>query len=226
LVTTPVILSCLFVPGLKSRRQLARWGAATVFKLIGSPVTVDGQIGERSPLPLVVANHSSYLDGMILTAVLPPQYTFLIKREMNSVPIAGFILRRLGSEFVDRASAAQRHRSARRLLEHATHGHAIAVFPEGTFDEQPGLKAFHLGAFRAAHRAGLDVVPVTIRGARQKLPSGALLPAPGPLSVTIGELVSADDANNEHRLMRAAREQILEHLREPDLAPHTMLEPV
>jgi 1-acyl-sn-glycerol-3-phosphate acyltransferase len=224
-VVAPVTAACLLVPGLDRRRDIARWGAATGLRLVGSPVTVTGPPIPGPQMAVVVANHSSYLDGIILTAVLPPQYTFLIKREMSTVPIAGFVLRRLGSEFVDRSSRRQRHRSARRLVEAAMNGNAIAVFPEGTFDARPGLREFHTGAFRAALKAGLNVVPVVIHGARHKLPSGTWLPIPGPLSVEICPPVPSRDYSDERSLMLATRAAILERLGEPDLAEPEPLPP-
>ena len=89
---------------------------------------------------------------------------------MNRVPIAGFILRRLGSAFVDRRHRNDRQRTARALHSLATRGSALGFFPEGTFDKAPGLKPFHLGAFAAAARAKLTVVPVVIYGARGSRP--------------------------------------------------------
>jgi 1-acyl-sn-glycerol-3-phosphate acyltransferase len=154
---------------------------------------------------------------MILTAALPPQFTFLIKGEMARVPIAGFVLRRLGSEFVDRSDSSNRQRSARRLVRAASQGRALAVFPEGTFDEKPGLKSFHMGAFRAAFRAGLPVIPVTITGARAKLPSASWLPRPGPIAVEFRPQINAGDCADQAALMQATRQAILERLGEPDL---------
>lgn len=213
----PVAAACLLLPGLARRRRVARWGAAAVFRLIGSRIEVRGEPPGSGDEAVVVSNHQSYLDGIILTAVLPPHYTFLIKREMVKVPIAGFVLARLGSEFVDRSSGQQRHRSARRLLEAAREGRALAVFPEGTFDERPGLKPFHMGAFRAAFRAGMPVVPVVITGARAKLPADTWLPRPGPLAVEFRPRIESTDCADEATLRRATRDAILHSLGEPDL---------
>jgi 1-acyl-sn-glycerol-3-phosphate acyltransferase len=218
-LVVPVAVGCLFLPGLSRRRSVARWGAAMVLRMIGTGLQVRGEPLSDEAIPIVVANHQSYLDGIILTAVLPPQYTFLIKREMVRVPIAGFVLSRLGSLFVDRSSANQRHRSARKLVEAARLGHALAVFPEGTFDEHPGLKPFHTGAFRAAFSAGLTIVPTVISGARTILPSGCWWPRPGKLVVEFRPGLSARDFASDAELMRAARCSILERLDEPDLAP-------
>ncbi len=216
-VVVPVAAACLLLPGLNRRRAIARWGAATVFKMIGSGIEIRGEPLTENDTAVVVANHQSYLDGIILTAVLPPQYTFLIKGEMSRVPLAGFVLSRLGSQFVDRSSARHRHRSARRLVESAKQGHPLAVFPEGTFDGTPGLKPFRMGAFRAAWRARRPIAPLVISGARRKLPADSWLPRPGPLTVEFRPLVSAREFPDEIGLMKAVRQAILERLEEPDL---------
>jgi 1-acyl-sn-glycerol-3-phosphate acyltransferase len=216
-VALPVLVACLLLPGLSRRRAAASRGAAAVFLLIGSRIRVSGTPPCTDDRAVVIANHQSYLDGIILTAVLPPQYTFLIKREMVTVPIAGLLLKRLGSEFVDRQSADQRHRSARRLLQAAAAGQALAIFPEGTFDATPGLKRFHMGAFRAAWRAGLPILPIAIRGARDKLGSESWLPRRGPLFVDFRPPLPAADYADDTALMLATREAIVARLGEPDL---------
>jgi 1-acyl-sn-glycerol-3-phosphate acyltransferase len=217
-VALPLAVAFLVMPGVLRRRRLARWGARTVLTLIGSPVRVTGQDLEAVRSAVVVANHSSYLDGIILTAALPPRFTFLIKHEMSTVPLVGFMLRRLGSQFVNRDSAQHRHRTVRRLVAAATNGGALAVFPEGTFDAEPGLKRFQLGAFSAARRGDMGVVPLVISGARAKLPAGAALPAPGPLAVHACAPLPAAEFGDARALMRASRAAILDQLGEPDLA--------
>jgi 1-acyl-sn-glycerol-3-phosphate acyltransferase len=218
-VVLPLCVVLAVTPGVERRRRIGRRAAQLVFLLIGSPVRVEGSVIEPHYPCVVVANHASYLDGMILTAALPPGFTYLIKTQMRRVPIAGFILRRLGSAFVDRDDRHDRHRTARALHSLAGRGSALGFFPEGTFDSVPGLKAFHLGAFAAAARAKLPVVPVVIHGARWKLPSGRLLPRPGPLRVHVCEPVRAPAAEPTPRgLMAATRRAMLLCLDEPDLA--------
>jgi 1-acyl-sn-glycerol-3-phosphate acyltransferase len=219
-IVVPLCVVLAVMPGMERRRRTAR-GAARLFLLvIGSPVEVDGSAIARHYPCVVVANHSSYLDGIILTAALPAGFTYLIKRQMRRVPIGGFVLRRLGSAFVDRDDRHDRHRTARAVHALATRGAALGFFPEGTFDKSPGLKAFHLGAFSAAARAKLPVVPVVIHGARSKLPSGQFLPRPGPLRVHICDPVRLPPADpSAHALMAETRRAMLEHLDEPDLAP-------
>jgi 1-acyl-sn-glycerol-3-phosphate acyltransferase len=220
LVVVPTCVVLALTPDVLRRRRVARNAAKLFFLAIGSPVRVEGGPIEPHYPCVVVANHASYLDGIILTAALPAGFTYLIKFEMNRVPIAGFILRRLGSTFVDREDRTDRQRTARALHSLATRGSALGFFPEGTFDESPGLKAFHLGAFAAAARAKLPVVPVVIYGARSKLPAGGLLPRPGPLRVHICDAVRPPaSAASARELMAETRRTMLRHLDEPDLAP-------
>jgi len=216
LCSSTLALVLAVLPGVERRRRAARCASRTFFRLIGSPVSVSGSSPPQEAC-VVVANHSSYLDGMILTAALPPRFTFLIKREMAHVPLAGFILKRLGSKFVDRADAKNRRQTARDLVASAGNGDALALFPEGTFDARPGLKPFHSGAFGAAWRGGLPIVPVVVKGARTKLPSGAMLPRPGPLDVRICRPLASDRFRSAKDLMHATRAAMLEHLGEPDL---------
>jgi 1-acyl-sn-glycerol-3-phosphate acyltransferase len=219
LVVAPMCVVLIVTPGVMRRRRVARAAARLFFLLIGSPVRVAGNPIEPHYPCVVVANHASYLDGIILTAALPGGFTYLIKYEMSRVPIAGFILRRLGSAFVDRHDRHDRQRTARALHSLANRGSALGFFPEGTFDQAPGLKPFHLGAFAAAARARLPVVPVVIYGARWKLPAGGLLPRPGPLRVHVCDAVHAPaDEATARALMAATRRMMLVHLDEPDLA--------
>jgi 1-acyl-sn-glycerol-3-phosphate acyltransferase len=219
LVVAPLCVVLVVTPRVMWRRRIARAAARLFFLTIGSPVRVAGHPIEPHYPCVVVANHASYLDGIILTAALPPGFTYLIKYEMSRVPIAGFILRRLGSAFVDRHDRHDRQRTARVLHSLANRGSALGFFPEGTFDQSPGLKPFHLGAFAAAARARLPVVPVVIYGARWKLPAGGSLPRPGPLRVHVCDAVHApaDDAT-ARALAAATRRMMLVHLDEPDLA--------
>jgi 1-acyl-sn-glycerol-3-phosphate acyltransferase len=216
-VVVPVAAACLLLPGLARRRAIARVGAAATLRMIGSAVEVRGDPLTDQDNAIVIANHQSYLDGIVLTAVLPAKYCFLIKGEMERVPIAGFVLSRLGSHFVDRSNANHRNRSARRLVTAAKQGHALVVFPEGTFDAAPGLKTFRMGAFRAAWLAGREIAPIVISGARAKLPSESWLPRPGPVMVEFCPKISARDYPDEVALMQAARRAILKRLDEPDL---------
>ena len=207
------------VPGLDRRRRITHRLARVALPVLGLRVTVTGLEHLPRDHCIVVANHASYLDGIIMKAILPPRFSFVIKREAASLPLAGFLLKRIGSEFVDRHSEAGRRRDALRVLRVAESGRALVFFPEGTFDAVPGLKRFHIGAFAAAVRGGLPVVPVVIHGARRAMPSGAMLVRPGRIRVEILEAMTVPaSAHAADDLRNGARQLMVERLDEPDHA--------
>jgi 1-acyl-sn-glycerol-3-phosphate acyltransferase len=216
-VTIPTIALMLVTPGQTNRRRLARGAAGLVLRIAAVRPTVIGMANLPVDACVVVANHASYLDGIILTAVLPPRFTFVIKREMTSVPFAHFLLRRLGSQFVDRTDQKRRAADARRIFQKARDRRSLAFFPEGTFQPDPGLRRFHYGAFTVARRAGLPVVPVIIRGSRAILPANRRLPTRSRLEVIIKPAVQSNlEGGSVKELMSTCRRRILDELGEPD----------
>jgi len=214
------LLLLVVLPGVDRRRAAARAAARTFLRLAGMPLSVE--FPERLPPGqcVVVCNHASYLDGIVLTAALPPRFGFVIKREMAGVPFAGALLKRLGSEFVERFDRHRVARDARRVLRNATQGHSLVFFPEGTFTRTPGLLKFHTGAFASATRANCPLVPVVLRGTRRALPPSGALPRPGPLEMELLPPLTPVPARGEHavpELRDRARAAILAALGEPDL---------
>jgi len=214
------LLLLVVLPGTLRRRAVARAGARLFLRLAGLPLTVE--FPERLPAGqcVVVCNHASYLDGIVLTAALPPRFAFVIKREMAAVPFAGALLKRLGSEFVERFDRHRGVRDARRVLRNATHGHSLVFFPEGTFTHTPGLLKFHTGAFVSALRANCPLVPAVLRGTRRALPPSGALPRPGPILLELLPPLMPRTAIGEHavpELRDRARAAMLAALGEPDL---------
>ncbi len=215
------LLPLAVIPTLTGRRKFIQVIGRTVLALMGMPVRVRWY----APLPqpcIVVANHCSYLDGVVLAATLPPRFDFVIKREMNSVPLASFLLQRIGVQFVTRDNRAGSLRDALRVMRSATGGGSLAFFPEGTFHEAPGLLRFHTGAFAAAERSGAPVVPLVIRGTRHCLAPGGFMPRPGRIEIqTLAPLQVTGSLDNAAALRDAARAAILGALDEVDAAGAT-----
>lgn len=208
-----------FVPGLAFREKFVTGAARAAFLLSGVRVRVSGLDKLPPGHCIVVANHASYVDGPLLKGFLPPRFSFVIKGEMRRIPVVHFLLRRSGSRFVERFAAAGSARDARQIVKAAQDGHSLAVFPEGTFVAEPGVGRFRAGAFVAATRGELPVVPVAIAGSRRMMPSGTLLPRPARLSIDVLEPIDPGDPDfADHRqLAREARRRILATLDEPDL---------
>jgi 1-acyl-sn-glycerol-3-phosphate acyltransferase len=222
LVGAIALLLVTLIPGLgiKVRRAIAHYSAQTFFRAAGIRVRVLGEQSLPSTPCVVVANHASYIDGVVLKAFLPARFSFVIKKEVAKVPLAGLLLKRIGSEFVDRFNRHAGGMDARRLIKAADSGQSLAFFPEGTFVERPGVGKFHTGAFAIAARVGLPVVPVALRGTRHILPSGRFLPRLGRIEIEILPPLplGQSDAAAVLTVREQARARIVSALGEPDLA--------
>lgn len=182
LTTCVLVVLC---PGQENRRRIGGAGVRLALRFIGIPFKVRGH--EHLPVGpcIVVANHASYLDGLVLTAALPPRFSFVIKAEAGRVPALGLLLRRMGAAFVTRADAHRASLETRRLIRGITAGASLAIFPEGTFSTRSEMLPFRLGAFVIAARAGAPVVPVAIHGTRHVLPDVCCLPRRGCIRVEL-----------------------------------------
>jgi 1-acyl-sn-glycerol-3-phosphate acyltransferase len=194
-----VLIINLFVPSLRQRRRVAGAFTRAFFRAAGIAVRVDGlDLLPNSPC-VVVANHASYIDGLVAVAALPPDFAFVIKKEMVKVPLAGMLLRRLGSQFVERFD---RHRGAsdtRRVWRLAATGQSLVFFPEGTFTHAREIGKFLGGAFATAMRSPMPVVAVALHGTREVLPPGSATLRRLPIRVQILDVLPADEARQRSR---------------------------
>lgn len=207
-------------PALRLRRRIARVCARAALALAGLRPRVTGLqqlAGHDGPL-IVVANHASFLDALILTAVLPPHFTYVAKQELLHKPLAAIPLRRLGSAFVERFDSARGAEDTRALEERLRAGESVVFFAEGTFRSQPGLLPFRMGAFMLAVRTGVPVLPVSLVGTRTLLRGEALRPHYSVLKVCISKPLSpvGEDWQAALQLRDSVRRQILARLGEPD----------
>lgn len=214
------LLLLLIVPGLDRRRHIAGVASRWILKMTFIRLVVSGVEHLPRGQCVVAANHASYIDAIVVKAVLPEHYAYVVKREMASVPLAGLLLRRLGTEFVERFNRHKGSLDARRVLRTASSGQSLLFFPEGTFVGEPGLLKFHSGAFKSAALARCPVLPCVIRGTRTILPSPRFFPRLGVVEVELLPTISppTDAAAEEAArwLRDTTREAILARLGEPD----------
>ncbi len=124
-------------------------------------VTVDVNGAWPGAPAVLVANHVSYLDPLVIGACRP--LAPVAKAEVGPWPLLGAAARRLGTILVDRSCAFSGARALRRGARVLSRGVDVLVFPEGTTTSGRTLLPFELGAFGLAVLGGVPVVPVAIR---------------------------------------------------------------
>ncbi len=221
LLGLPIWLLVFVLPWVGARWQVVRLGMRLLLRLSGTRLTLHGLHNFSLERPcILVANHASYLDSLILAAVLPAPVRFVAKAELAQRFFARTLLARLQTLFVERFDATKGVEDAHRIAEIARAGDRPLFFAEGTLQRMTGLLPFQMGAFAAAVEARVALVPVTIRGTRNKLRGDSWFPRRGPVSVHFSELIMPTGSDWQHalRLRDQVRAEILRHCGEPDLA--------
>ncbi|PPE75740.1 hypothetical protein C3942_02275 [Solimonas fluminis] len=220
LVLPLVCITVIATPGAALRREVGRLGVRLLLGSIGVPLFVRGRRHLPATPALVVCNHASYLDGLVLTAALPRRFTFMVQDGAAGWPLAGWTLKRMGVEFVDRGNARSAAALTRTLIRRMSEGESFVIFPEGTFKAGPGLLPFKNGAFMIAARAGAPVVPAGVRGTRRLYGGGNRLPRWSPVTVELEAALHPDgSAHAAQQLRDSARAVVLRLCGEPDRAP-------
>jgi len=218
----PLALATSAVAGPRATWRVGGAVCRAFLRAAGIPIVVR-DAGRLPAGPAVLAvNHTSYLDAVVLVAVLGPRvYAFVAKREFEANPLMRLLLRGFGTLFVERFDVQKSAEHADVLVEAVRAGAALVIFPEGTLTRNTGLMAFRAGAFQVAAQAGVPVVPVALRGVRSVLRDGTWYARRGAIAVTVCEPIAPDggDWAAALRLRDRARAAILKHCGEPDLAP-------
>jgi len=186
-----------------NRQQMTRRTVATarasfywVIKAIAWPVTliyvrlrVRGLVHVPRTGPcLVVANHSSYVDAIVIGSAFPRRITFMITEPIYRMLRLRWFYYMMGTIPIDPdAPDPGALKSAIRTLKR--HG-VVGIFPEGQRMPGGSLGEGKAGAALLAARTGVPVVPAAIIGARRVMPVGSMLPRPLPIQVVFGRPLS------------------------------------
>lgn len=159
-----------------------------LFFRIYNRCTITGQehIPARAPY-LVVANHASILDGIILGSSIPHPTYIMVKKEAFDNPLMGWMLRKALAFPVDRAKPDPTTiKTALRVL---TAGDVLGIFPEGTRNPRGLIRPFKAGAIKFAIRQKVPILPAYIANTHLLNPDGTTIPRPVQLKIGFGEPV-------------------------------------
>jgi 1-acyl-sn-glycerol-3-phosphate acyltransferase len=140
---------------------------------------------------LIVANHCSHLDPILLGCSASRPLSFLARSTLFRPAPFAWYLRRLG------ALPLERGKSDRATLERAAEllreGKVLAIFPEGTRSPDGQIQEAKGGAGLLALKAGVPIVPAHIAGSYRSMPRGVAIPRPARIRITYGEPRMAEE---------------------------------
>jgi len=141
---------------------------------------------------MLVANHTSMLDIMLMLYVSKNPFVFVGKQELAKIPIFGFFYKRV-CILVDRSSDKSRSAVYRSVRQRLAKGLSICIFPEaGVPEEGIILDKFKDGAFKMAIIHNIPVVPMTFLDCKKRLPWSFFSGAPGRLRVKVHPFVPTE----------------------------------
>ena len=139
---------------------------------------------------LLVSNHQSYLDPVLVGVACPRQVRALARHSLFFWPLS-WLIRSIGAVPIDRDRGGLGGiKTALKILDA---GEALLVFPEGTRTKDGRLQPLLPGFCALARRSGATVVPVAIHGAFAAMPRGSLFPRPRPIRLTFCPPISPDE---------------------------------
>jgi 1-acyl-sn-glycerol-3-phosphate acyltransferase len=140
---------------------LKRWNRQ-LLAMLNIDILIEGQTPmHRIGGCLIVANHVSWLDIIVLNAIHPSR--FIAKSEVRDWPIIGWLCRRCGTVFIERAHRRDATIVNRRIARMFEQDVSIGLFPEGTTTDGLRVEPFHSALIQPAIDAGIRVQPMALR---------------------------------------------------------------
>ncbi len=166
---------------------------------------------------MLVANHTSMTDIMLMLLISRSPFVFVGKAELAKIPIFGFFYKRT-CILVDRGNARSRKAVFDRARQRLENGYGICIFPEGGVpdDETILLDTFKDGAFRLAIEHQIDIVPITIPDSKKRFAFDFYKGSPGRMRAFVHAPVSTQGSKlvDKSRFRESVRQTIHDKLKE------------
>jgi 1-acyl-sn-glycerol-3-phosphate acyltransferase len=182
---------------MKDQRSFL-WKFLQIIARVGTTLLFDLKTYGRENVPktggvLLVANHQSYLDPVLVAVRLYRPVSFLAKSELFENRYFGWLIRMLHAFPVRQGEGDVG--AVKEVIRRLGEGYALNFYPEGSRTETGEVGRMEKGVALVIRRAGVPVVPVAIHGSFQAWPKGRTIFRPHPVSVKYGKAIDFDGKN-------------------------------
>lgn len=146
---------------------------------------------------IIIPNHQSYYDIFLIYGWLGIDIKWVMKKELRKIPGLGIASEKIGHIFLDRSNNKEALESLNQAKQKLVNGSSIVIFPEGTRSATGEIQPFKRGAFKLAFDLGLPILPVTLIGTKDILPTNSLNLLPGKVSMVIHEPIDIKKYSEE-----------------------------
>jgi len=208
--TLTVIFSYLVNPKFASRVFGGTWARLLAY-LTPISVSIEGaEHADKQRSYVVASNHQSMYDILVIYGFLALDLKWVIKKELRKIPEIGIGCEKAGHIFVERRKPKQAAEAISEALAKLGEGIGLLFFPEGTRSLDGRLLPFKRGAFRTAIDQQIPVLPVTLVGTRDILPTTTvrLFPCKARMIIYPPIETAGMSVDQVHELMQTARDSI------------------
>ncbi len=195
--------------GKAPRMVQVLWSRSVLWFLL-VPIKVTGKENvDPNQSYVFVANHQSFLDVFAVYGWLPNNFKWLMKKELRKVPFVGTACAVAGHIFVDRSNPRAALQSVELVKKELVDGISTVIFPEGTRTKTGEMGRFKQGAFKIAMDLNLPVVPLSLTGFYDAMPSGQAFVNPrARVQLHIGEPIDISQFADINEAMAHLRTKV------------------
>ena len=202
LTAMTVIIGCLLGFGQIFAYYPGMIWSRIVCMLAICPVKVEGRENILKGKSCVfVSNHQGAFDIFLIFGHLGAPIQWMMKKGLAKIPFVGWACRAAGFIFVDASSARKAQQSVADAERNLMDGYSLIIFPEGGRSIDGHIQRFKKGAFQIAVDLQLPLIPITLNGPYNVMPSGTLNINPHRIEMTIHPPIfppAKEDYNKEH----------------------------
>ena len=185
-VFSPLVFFSIYFNQIKFFNRLKRIGANLILFLMGFVVKTEGVENiDYSKQYMIIGNHTSVLDILIMIKIFKSPFVFVGKEELSKFPVFGYFYKKTNIT-VDRSSPKSKKEVYDQVENFTKQGLSIVIYPEGTIpDENVVLAPFKNGAFRMAIEHQLPILPIVFPDNKKRFPYRWTGGSPGLIHVKI-----------------------------------------
>ncbi|MFH7016157.1 lysophospholipid acyltransferase family protein [Flavobacterium sp. FlaQc-47] len=196
-----LLISIISESGYPYFFKMARIWAKFILFGMGFYYTIERmQKLEKGKSYMIVANHTSITDIMLMLAIIKNPFVFVGKKELVKIPLFGFFYKRT-CILVDRNSSRSKNEVFKKAQDRLNQGLSICIFPEGGVpdDETILLDEFKDGAFRLAIDHQIPIVPIVFADNKERFSYTFLSGSPGKMRIKILPFIATEGLTIDNR---------------------------
>lgn len=185
--------------GQAKNYRLAQRMSKGIIKISGIKLDIKG--GENlnnNGATVYMGTHKSYLDIVIMLALIDQPLIFIGKEELRRVPFIRTWFKDVGGVAMQRDDIRQSYKVIMEVIEKLKEGYSVAIFPEGTRAITKDMGEFKVGSFKLATKANVPIIPIAMQNTFKSLEENRRL-RPADIYVNVGEVIDVPSLTFEEK---------------------------